>query len=259
MGIRDQLKQREEKRAAAANGGGSGINEGLPEGVTRYVRLGQELGGGGKQFAILADPDNWFFYFVHEDGDYSTRTTYVRKHTCLHSPKAAGADVKAYEKPNGTACISCRAKAKRKMYFLIPVFDFEYNTWRVLDVKEFHAGNLIGDYDKLEKAARKFNKGYTLVGDVALVKKSDKTYSLESGDGEGLEAALEEVRKFVGFAFPYEELANFRDEADIVKLLEEADGTKVDKSVLGSVTPTAPSDGVVPIVDEPAPDVDLKF
>ncbi|MDT2238383.1 hypothetical protein P7H19_21775 [Paenibacillus larvae] len=32
--------------------------------------------------------------------------------------------------------------------------------------------NLIDDYDKLEKAAKKFAKDYTLVGDVVLIQKT---------------------------------------------------------------------------------------
>lgn len=170
MSIRDQLKQREETRNTPK---GNGINEGLPEGVTRYVRLSgnkSELGE-GRQFVVLADPDNWFFYFCHEDGDYATRATYVKKHSCLHSPRGLGAELKAFTKPNGGACISCKAKAKRKLYFMIPVFDLEYKTWRVLDIKEFHAMNIIGDYDKLEKAAKKFSKDYTVVGDIVNITK----------------------------------------------------------------------------------------
>ncbi|WP_178023058.1 single-stranded DNA-binding protein [uncultured Paenibacillus sp.] len=235
MSIRDQLKQREEDRNTPK---GNGLNEGLPEGVTRYVRLGSELKD-GRQFVILADPDSWYFYFCHEDGDFATRATYVKKHTCLHSPRGTGADLKSYTKPNGGACISCKAKAKRKLYFMIPVFDLEYKTWRVLDIKEYHAMNLIGDYDKLEKAAKKFNKEYTLVGDVAKVTKTSdgKSYSLESGDAD----VPAEAAQFIGFDFPYEELANFREEDDILALLNEADPEHVDKSVLSAVTSTAPA------------------
>lgn len=233
MSIRDQLKQREETRNTPK---GNGINEGLPEGVTRYVRLSgnkSELGD-GRQFVVLADPDNWFFYFCHEDGDYATRVTYVKKHSCLHSPRGLGAELKAFTKPNGGACISCKAKAKRKLYFMIPVFDLEYKTWRVLDIKEFHAMNIIGDYDKLEKAAKKFSKDYTVVGDVVnITKTSDgKSYSLGSGDAE----IPAEAAQFIGFDFPYAELANFRDEDDIIELLREADPDHVDKSVLTAAT-----------------------
>ncbi len=180
MGIRDTLKKREEQRDKAANGG---VNAGLPEGVTRYVRLGQELKD-GKNFVMLADPDNWYFYFVHEDGDFATRSTFVKKHTCLHSPKKVGEDFGNYSKASAEACISCKAGAKRRLYFMVPVFDPQYKTWRVLDLKEFHANNIIADYDKLEKAAKKFNKEYSLVGDAVFIKKTSdgKSYSLESGE-----------------------------------------------------------------------------
>jgi len=231
MSIRNKLQEREERRSKSAQGGG--LSEGLPEGVTRYVR-GSEMAN-GKKFVILADPDAWYFYYCHEDGDFATRSQFIRKHTCLHSPREAGADFDLYARPNGGACLSCKAKAKRKLYFMIPVFDFEYGTWRVLDMKEYHASNLIGDYDKLEKAAKKFDKTYTLVGDAIVVKKTadGKSYALESGEVDD-ESTLEEAKKLVGFAFPYDELANFREEDDLRKIIEEADERAgLDKSVLG--------------------------
>lgn len=250
MSIRDQLKQREEERSAPK---GNGLNEGLPEGVTRYVRLGSELKD-GRQFVMLADPDSWYFYFCHEDGDFATRQTFFKKHTCLHSPRGLGGDIKTFSRPNGGACISCKAKAKRKLYFMVPVFDLEYQTWRVLDIKEFHAMNLIGDYDKLEKAAKKFNKEYTLVGDIVTIKKTSdgKSYSLESGDEDVPEAAAQ----FIGFDFAYAELANFRDEDDIIALLNEADGSRIDKSVLGNATLSAnnaPDDAPIEINEDEIP------
>jgi hypothetical protein len=234
MSIREKLKQREKRRDAAANGG----NE-FPEGVTRYVKLGQELKN-GKTFIMLADPDNWFWYYVHEDGDYATRSTYVRKHTCLHSPRGLGEDFDKYEKPNKDVCISCKAGAKRRLYFLMPVYDPQYKTWRVLDLKEYHAMNLIGDYDKLEKGAKKFNKDYTLVEDAVIISKSadGKTYTLDGADTEGLEEHLEEAKKFIGIDFNYEELANFRELDEIVKILEEASDEHVDKSVLPGANET---------------------
>jgi len=275
LSIRNKLKEREEARDKA---NGPGINEGLPEGVTRYVFLSKELAQ-GKTFAFLADPDNWFFYYVHEDGDYATRATYFRKHTCLHSPRKLGENFDSYTKPNGTECLSCKAKAKRKLYFMIPVYDFEYATWRVLDMKEYHASNIIGDYDKLEKAAKKFDKTYTLVGDaISINKTSDgKSYSMESYavDVEGLSEAdaaaseskfaleIEEAKKFMANPIPYDELVYFREEDDIRKILDEADATKVDKSVLGTVAPPAPKETATgdstPITDEDAPPEDLGF
>ncbi|MEV2332486.1 single-stranded DNA-binding protein [Paenibacillus larvae] len=231
MGVREWLKEREEERKKRANGG----NDGMPEGVTRYVRLGSELAD-GKVFALLAGPDDWYFYHVHEDSDFATRTTYVRKHTCLHSPKDVGADFGEFAKRNPYVCLSCRANAKRKLYFMVPVYDFEYRTWRILDLKEFHAMNLIDDYDKLEKAAKKFAKDYTLVGDVVLIQKTSdgKSYSLTSADID--EEILEEAQKFIGTdEIKYAELANFRDKEDIRKILEETaevDDSKIDMSAL---------------------------
>lgn len=250
MSIRNRLKEREEKR----NTQNTNINEGLPEGVTRYVKLGKELAN-GKQFVLLANPDHWFFYNVHEDSDFATRTTYFRKHTCLHSPRKApqtseeaGELFDAYEKKNADVCISCKAKARRKLYFLVPVFDLEYQTWRILDLKEFHATNLIDDYDKLEKGARKFQKDYTVVGDLILLKKADKTYSLESSTLD--DEKEEEVVKLAAKAFinsseiDYEQLANFREEDDIVKILLDGDDSRLDKKVLPGYTPpnTVPND-----------------
>lgn len=257
MSIREKLKQREEKRDQAVNGGNNGN---LPEGVTRYVRLGQELKD-GKTFVLLADPDKWFFYYTHEDGDFATRSTYVRKHTCLHSPREVGEDFGKYEKPDKAACISCAAKAKRKLYFMVPVFDPEYNEWRVLDLKEFHASNIIGDYDKLEKAAKKFQKDYTLVGDAVVIGKTSDGKSYEMSSGELEEQVLEAAKKLVGQPINYEELANFREQEDIVKLLSEAaPEAKLDKSVLGAAA-TAIGNGVVPIEGDPADitDDDLPF
>lgn len=251
MSIREQLKQREEKRSQAANGGNNGN---LPDGVGRYVRLGQELKD-GKTFVLLADPDNWFYYYTHEDGDYTKRATYLRKHTCLHSPRSVGEDFSKFEKPNKSACISCAAKARRKLYFMVPVFDPEYSEWRVLDLKEFHANNVISDYDKLEKAAKKFLKDYTLAGDAVTISKTSdgKSYSMSSGELDS--GVLEAAKVLVGQPIPYDELAHFREEGDIVKILTEATPeAKLDKSVLSTV---GTSDGVEPIAD--ISDADLPF
>lgn len=251
MSIRNKLQEREEQRNKAAQG--SSINDGLPEGVTRYVRLGQELKD-GKTFVLLADPDNWFFYYTHEDSVYAGGRTqnYFRKHTCLHSPRKVGEDFDKFSKPNKSVCLSCAAKAKRKLYFMVPVFDPEYGTWRILDLKEFHASNLIGDFDKLEKAAKKFSKDYTLVGDAVTVGKTTdgKSYSMSSAELD--ESVLTEAAKFLTEALDYEELAYFREEDDIAKILSEAaDEAKLDKSVLGDVT--HPDEEPTPISDEDAP------
>ncbi|MEH7521725.1 single-stranded DNA-binding protein [Bacillus sp. JJ1503] len=229
MSIRDILKQREQARDQASKGDSE-----FPEGVTRYVRMGRhgEVNADGKTFVILAQPDDWYVYFVHEDKVFEGKTVHkFRKHTCLHSPKEANADLLTYFKPGKSECISCKAGAKRKMFFMIPVFDPEYNTYRVIDVAEFHANNLIADYDKAEKPAKKFNKDYSLVGDAVFIKQSDKTYALESAELD--DAVIEAAKAFIGFDFGYADLANFREEADIITLLQEATDGSVDKSVLG--------------------------
>lgn len=237
MGLRDKLKKREEKREQAASGG---INAGLPEGVTRYVRLGQELKD-GKDFVILRDPNLWFFYYVHEDGDFATRQTFVKKHTCLNSPRKAPETEKEadelftkYEKPNPKVCISDKVKAKRVLYFMVPVYDVELGTWRVLDLKEFHVNNLLDDIEKTEKAARKFDKSYTMIGDVVTISKADKTYTVVGSDMDEDEAekVKEAASKIDQSEIDYEELANFRDEDDIIEILREADGNRIDKSKL---------------------------
>lgn len=237
MGIREQLKKREERREQAANGG----NGNLPEGVTRYVRQGQELKGDGKPFVIIRNPDLWYFYFVHEAGDFATRSTFVKKHTCLHSPRKAPETpeeaeemFEKYGRPNPDVCISDKAKAPRKLYLMVPVYDPEYNEWRVIDFKEFHVTNIIADFDKAEKGARKFNKEYTLIGDVCVIKKSadGKSYTLETYDGDDDEEIAKKAAEFMNVDIPYEELANFREESDIIEILRESDDGYVDKSVL---------------------------
>lgn len=226
--IRDVLKQREQQRDQASKGDSE-----FPEGVTRYVKMGSygEVNKDGKTFVILAQPDDWFVYFVHEDKVYEGKTVHkFRKHSCLHSPKETNADLLKFFKPDKNECISCKAGAKRKMFFMIPVYDPQYQTYRVIDVAEFHANNLIADYDKAEKPAKKFNKEYSLVGDAVHIKQSDKTFALESAELD--EEVLEAAKAFIGFDINYEELANFREEADIISILNDADDNAVDKSVL---------------------------
>ncbi|MDE1383279.1 single-stranded DNA-binding protein [Bacillus paralicheniformis] len=229
MSLRDTLKQREEQREAAQSGGE------FPEGVTRYVRMGKhgEVNTEGRTFVILADPDDWFAYYVHEQSTFNGQRTiyHFRKHTCLHSPKGIRADQSAFKKPNPDACPSCLVGAPRKLYAMIPVYDLEYKTYRVIDTKEFHINNLIADYDKAEKMGRKFNPDYTLVGEAVHIKQVDKSFSLESGDASPEQ--LEEAKKFIGIDYGYEELANFREESDIIKLLHEADEeAKIDRAKL---------------------------
>lgn len=234
MGIRDTLKKREEQREAAQNGG----NSEFPEGVTRYVRMGRhgEVNADGRTFILLADPDNWFFYFVHEDKKFENgRTQHAfKKHTCLHSPKEVDADLTKFFKPGKDECISCKAGARRKMYAMIPVYDLEYKTYRVIDTAEFHINNLIADYDKIEKTMKKATKNpdYSIVGEAVHIKQVDKSYSMESGDAT--DEQLEDAAKLVGTAIDYVELANFREEDDIKALLAEANDEAINKSALST-------------------------
>lgn len=237
MGIRDTLKKREEQRDAAANGGGP---TDLPEGVKRYVSMGSfgEVNSEGRTFVILADPDEWFYYFVHMDKKFENgRTQHAfKKHTCLHSPKEINADLLRYFKPGKNECISCKAGAKRKMFAIIPVYDLEYGTYRVIDTVEFHVNNLIADYDKIEKTMKKATKNpdYSIVGEAVHIKAVDKSFSMESGDAT--DEQLEAAAKFIGTDFDYVELANFREVDDIIALLQEATDGSIDKSVLGAQT-----------------------
>lgn len=252
MSIRDTLKQREAQRDAAVNGG----NE-FPDGVTRYVKMGSfgEVNKDGRTFIVLADPDNWFFYFVHEDKTFNGKTTHhFRKHTCLHSPKEANGDIKTYFRPNKDACPSCKAGAKRKMYAMIPVYDLEYKTYRVIDTAEFHVNNIIADYDKLEKAMRKATKqsDYSIVGEAVHIKQVDKSFALESGDST--DEQLEEAKAFIGTDYGYTDLANFREESDIAEILQNAtDEAKLDKAFVATLS-TVPKESTETPTDAPPVD-----
>ena len=227
MSIRDILKQREAAREEAKNNAGGASD--LPDGIGRYIKLGSfgEVNKDGKTFIMLASPDDWMYYFVHEDKTYDGKKTIhnFQKHTCLHSPKDKGADLADFFTKNGNVCPSCKAGAKRKMFAMIPLYDMEYGTWRVIDCVEFHFNNLINDYDKAEKPAKKFNKDYTLVGDAVFIKQVDKSFALESGDlTDEQEEHLEKAKAFIGIDYKYEDLAFFREEDDVIRILNEATG-----------------------------------
>lgn len=249
MSIRDVFKQMEEDRSSAAKG-----NADFPDGVTRYVRMGShgEVNKEGKTFILLANPDDWYYFFVHEHKTFDgKRTTHLfRKHTCLHSPREIRADVASYLKPSKGKCLSCAALAKRNMYAMIPVYDPEYKTFRIIDTGKYHAENLLADYDKVEKTGRKFNPEYSLIGEAVHIKMVDKSYSLEAGDASDEELAA--AKEFIGFDFKYAELANFREVDDITKILLEAtDEAKLDKSVLGVAATSAPAS--MPFIDDGKP------
>ncbi|UOY86850.1 single-stranded DNA-binding protein [Bacillus glycinifermentans] len=234
MSIRDILKKREEDRDKAANGESE-----FPEGVTRYVRVGShgEINKEGRTLVMLAPYEEWYVYFVHENKEYTGKgyDHKFRKHTCLHSPRSTVSvdELQKYFTAGKNECISCKAGAKRKMFFMIPVYDPKYKTYRVIDIAEFHANKLMDDFDKAEKPVKKIQPDYTIVGQAVHFKQADKTYSLETGDLP--DDVLEEAKAFIGIDYKYEELANFRDEEDILKILHDAkDGVK--KSVLPPLT-----------------------
>lgn len=223
-----------------------------------------EVNADGRTFIVLADPDNWFFYFVHEDKVFNGKTTHhFRKHTCLHSPHEIGADIKSYFRPGKDACPSCKAGAKRKMYAMIPVYDLEYKTYRVIDTAEFHVNNIIADYDKLEKAMRKATKqaDYSIVGEAVHIKQVDKSFALESGDST--DEQLEEAKALIGTDYGFADLANFREESDIAEILQNAsDEAKLDKAyvaTLSSEPKAAPTDAVAPVDNTQVAESDLPF
>src|SRR5690606_29548046 len=252
MGIRDALKrreeQREERRAAASQ------PSDLPEGVNRFIK-NKELNGDGRAFVILDDPDDWYFYFVHEDFQYKPYEVFVKKHTCMNSPRGLGENLEDYAKKDGAKCLSCAAGVKRKLYFMVRLYDVEHGCWRIFDAKEFHAQNLVNAYDKIERTAKKINKNYTLIGDVVIMKKSSdgKSFTFESGDVELSDEQQKKVEELIKNRPNYEELANFRTEEDLRKIIEEAADGHADKSVLGRGT-SAPAD----VADEEVKPVDSK-
>lgn len=261
MSIRDILKQREQARDQAASGDSE-----FPEGVTRYVRMGRhgEVNSEGRTLIILAEPNDWFAYFVHEDKEYNGKgyTHKLRKHTCTHSPKEVNAQLASFFTPNGDVCPTCKAmksRRQRKLFFMIPVYDPEYKTYRVIDTGEFHANNLIADYDKAEKPVKRIQPDYTLVGQPVHFKQVDKTYSLEVGDLS--DEAIESAKAFIGMEYGYADLANFRETDDIIKLLHEADDEAINKEKIPQGTaPTQASgntaldsSGPIEVTDEDLP------
>lgn len=245
MSIRDILKQRETARDNAASG-----DDTFPEGVTRYVRMGRhgEVNADGRTLIILAEPDDWYVYFVHEDKTYDGRS-YVhkfRKHTCSHSPRDVipNEELAGYFTPNKDECITCKVmkqRKQRKMFFMIPVYDHEYKTYRVLDVAEFHAINLIGDYDKAERPVKRIQPEYTLVGQPVEFKQNGMSYTLETGDAD--DEVIEAAKAFIGVDYGFEDLANFREFDDQVALLREADDDAVNKTSLPSAKSEEQSEG----------------
>jgi len=232
MGIRDILKQREEARNSNTGGGQSD----LPEGVKRYIQAGSfgEINKEGKTVVLLAKPDDWFFYFVHEDKVYEGKTIHkFQKHTCLHSPKSpAGDDILKFARPKGDVCPSCKVGAKRKMFAMIPVFDPEYGTYRVIDLTEFHINNLIDDIEKAEEMAREFQPDYTLAGKPVHIKQVDKSFSLGKARLDISAEMQQKIDEASKTEIEYEELAHFRDVDNIVELLNEADDSSIDKTKL---------------------------
>ena len=246
MSLRDLLKQREEQREARAESS-------FPEGVSRYVRAGRygEINADGRNLVILAEPNDWHAYFVHEDSVFEggSTTHFFQKHTCLHVPNEAGADVRDFLSP-GTVeqCPTCASMTKpgkqRRLYFLIPVFDPEYNDYRVIDMKEFHALNLIKAYDSIERTAKKYMPDYSLVGQPVKFFQDDKTYSMTQADmTEEEEAeAIEKAKPFIGTVELHKDMF-MRERPELIDIIRESKEGHLDKSVIEGETSKKDLDG----------------
>jgi hypothetical protein len=234
MGIRDALKKREEQREERRNNASQPSD--LPEGVSRFIK-NKELNGEGRIFVILDDPDDWYFYFVHEDFQYKPYEVFVKKHTCMNSPRGINADLEYFVKKDGSKCLSCAAGIKRKLYFMIRLYDVEHGCWRIFDAKEFHAQNLVNAYDSIEKALSEYVEGFKLVGQSVRMKKSadGKSFTFEKVKVD--DEVLAKAKPFVDEKPDYEFLANFREESDLREIIAEAADGHADKSVLGQASP----------------------
>lgn len=239
--LREILKQRAEAREEAA----ASSESKFPQGVTQYVRMGRngEVNATGRHMVILSDPDQWHAYFRHEDSTF-TGSGYDNKfqlHTCLHNPKQ-GDDLRQFmNKGTVEQCPTCGAmtkKSQRKMYFIIPVYDPEYDELRVIDTKEFHAANFIKAYDSIEKAIRKFNPDYTLAGSMVKFKQDDKTFTIESSEWENEEEEKEFEEKAKRFMLELDpsEFMFMRERPELVKIIREAKDGSLDASVVEGET-----------------------
>lgn len=222
MSIRNALKKREEAREQAAKG----FENDLPEGVTRYIK-NKELNGEGRLFIVLDDPDAWYTYFVHDEQQYKPYEVFVRKHTCLHSPRELSEDFMKYDNKRAAAehCPSCKAGIRRRLYAMIRLFDVEYGTWRVYDAKEFHAQNLINAYDQIEETAKEFQPDYSLVGQAVIMKKTSdgKSFTFaKAPKSKAPEDAIEKAKSFIDDIPSYADLANFREYDEVVEIVAEA-------------------------------------
>lgn len=240
MSLRDLLKQREQARDSRAEGS-------FPEGVTRYVGMGhgREVNEDGRDLVILGEPNDWYAYFVHEDAEWTgTKSVHkFQKHTCLHNPQE-GDDIRDFL-TKGTleqcpTCASMTSGKQRRLYFIIPVYDPEYEDYRVIDTKEFHAVNLIKAYDSIERTARKFQKDYTLVGQVVHFFKDDKTFSMEQADmdPEEEEKAIEGAKDFIGNVELWKESFK-RERPELVEIIRDSIPGALDISVVEGEPSTA--------------------
>lgn len=207
-----------------------------------------EVNSDGRTLIVLAEPDDWYVYFVHEDKVWNGKGSdhKFRKHTCAHSPTAVipNEELVPYFNANKDECITCKAmkqRKQRKMFFMIPVYDPEYKTHRVLDIAEFHAINLIGDYDKAERPVKRIQPEYTLVGQPVEFKQNGMSYTLETGDVE--DTVIEDAKAFIGVDYGFEDLANFREYDDQVTLLHEADDESINKALLPAANTEASKQG----------------
>ncbi|MGH0422127.1 hypothetical protein [Bacillus cytotoxicus] len=95
---------------------------------------------------------------------------------------------------------------------------------------------------------RKFNPQYSLVGEAVHFKQVDKSYALESG--EASEDQLEKAKSFIGIDYGFEDLANFREESDIIALLQDAEDEAIDKSKLPTASKSASNEGTPIEIDD---------
>lgn len=218
----------------------------FPQGVTEYVRMGRnkEVNEDGRTLVILAEPNDWFPYFVHSDSQYTGNgyDNFIKLHTCLHNP-GEGEGIGEYLK-KGTLedCPTCGAMTtnkQRAMNIMIPVYDPEYDALRFIDTKEFHASNLIKDFQSIERTAKKFMPDYTLVGKPVHIFQDDKTYSLtnvELSDEEEEDIIKKAKALLDGLAdgFEFHERIFLRERPELVDFVKEADPERFNVSVVAN-------------------------
>lgn len=218
----------------------------FPQGVTEYVRMGRnkEVNEDGRTLVILAEPNDWFPYFVHSDSQYTGNgyDNFIQLHTCLHNPKEGESITDYLKKGTLEDCPTCGAMTtakQRAMNVMIPVYDPEYDALRFIDTKEFHASNLIKDFQSIERTAKKFMPDYTLVGKPVHIFQDDKTYALTNAD-----LTDEEEEKFTAGAkalvegltngFEFLDRIFLRERPELVDFVKEADPERFNIDVVAN-------------------------